>query len=103
MRRGSRGIDFSNTRVRMRRTQQLAISHARQKNIVRIPRLPRHFRACVDSSPRNTDDAHLAAIAHLEAFSNPGCAVGGLAPASIDAFPLAIRTIASSTASKICR
>src|SRR5579885_1249852 len=50
---GARGIDFPNQRVRMRRAQQPAIRHSRQRDIIRIARLARHLRAGIHSSPGN--------------------------------------------------
>src|SRR5580704_6820180 len=51
--------------MRMRRPQQLAIGHSRQKNIVRKTRLPRNFRARIHAPPWHTNHAQLFFFIHV--------------------------------------
>src|SRR5580704_17494137 len=58
MRSSARRSDLPDARVRMWRTQQLAMCHARQKNVVREARLPGNFCASVHPASWHTDDTH---------------------------------------------
>src|SRR5689334_18355715 len=53
---GARRIDFADARVRMRRTQELAVRHAWQKNVISEARLPGDLRAAIHTPPRYTDN-----------------------------------------------
>jgi hypothetical protein len=58
MRRSAQRIDPPDARVRMRGTQQLAMGHSRQENVVREARLPGNLCASVHPASGHTDDTH---------------------------------------------
>ncbi len=52
---GTRGIDLRNARMRMWRTEEFAMGHSGQGNVVGEAGLARYFCASVNSSPGNAD------------------------------------------------
>ncbi len=83
--RRARRVDAEDTRVGLGRTQEPAVQHARQHDVVGEARLSGHFCAGVDAPPRTSDDAGLTE-AHR----------------CVSAFVSAQRSAAASTASMIC-
>jgi hypothetical protein len=63
-------VDPLNARVRVRRAQKFAMSHARQENVVGKTRLTGYFRAGVHPAARDADDAEFPGVG-LRIFRGP--------------------------------
>ena len=95
-RAGRRRVDLRDQRVRMGRPQQLAVQHARQRDIVGEARLARHLGASVHPAAGLADDLHAPA-------SVRPCPRVPVPAAFAPPCPCAPLPAASSTASKIWR
>ena len=62
MRQGPGIVDALDARVRMRRAQKLAVRHPRQRQIVRVARLPGHLGARVDAPARHSNYAQFVVL-----------------------------------------
>src|SRR5260370_34192905 len=58
----SRRVDLSDARMRMRGPEQLAVRHAREKNVPRRRVDASYFCAGIDSAARNTDHAKRVSV-----------------------------------------
>src|SRR5262245_62105503 len=61
MHQSTRYIDLADSRVGMRRAQQLAVKHSWEEKIVGVTGLPSNFGSCVHASPRLADNPQIVA------------------------------------------